>query len=145
MTNAHEVIEELRSPTRSLRKAAPEAWAGFSHLHDAAVADGVLPARIKELMALAHRGRETMRRLHGLPRQVGRSAGGHAGRGRRGSVGGTPHGRWDHDRLRAPCMGGVRRVHRLRLGDELRGVTFRSAFGLSRRGQASIERSAAAV
>ena len=53
MTNAHEVIEELRSPTRSLRKAAPEAWAGFSHLHDAAVADGVLPARIKELMALA--------------------------------------------------------------------------------------------
>ena len=53
MTSAHEVIEELRAPTRALRKAAPEAWAGFAALHDAAVAEGVLPARVKELMALA--------------------------------------------------------------------------------------------
>ena len=52
MAAALEVIEELRIPTRSLRQAAPEAWAGFAHLHEAAVADGVLPARIKELMAL---------------------------------------------------------------------------------------------
>jgi AhpD family alkylhydroperoxidase len=27
-------------------------WAGFGQLHKAAVADGVLPARVKELMAL---------------------------------------------------------------------------------------------
>ena len=53
MATAHEVIEELRDPTRALRQAAPEAWAGFAQLHDAAVADGVLPARVKELMALA--------------------------------------------------------------------------------------------
>lgn len=52
MTTAHEVIEELRAPTRELRRAAPEAWAGFAQLHDAAVADGVIPARMKELMAL---------------------------------------------------------------------------------------------
>jgi AhpD family alkylhydroperoxidase len=52
MTNAHGVIDELRAPTRSLRKAAPEAWAGFAQLHDAAVADGALSARVKELMAL---------------------------------------------------------------------------------------------
>jgi len=48
-----ELIAELREPTRSLRHAAPEAWAGFGKLHDAALGDGTLPARVKELMALA--------------------------------------------------------------------------------------------
>lgn len=48
-----EVIQELNEPTRSLREAAPETWAGFADLHRAAVADGELPARVKELMALA--------------------------------------------------------------------------------------------
>ena len=49
----HEVIEELAGPTRELRAAAPDAWTGFGALHKAAVGDGVLPARVKELMALA--------------------------------------------------------------------------------------------
>ena len=49
----HEVIEEHAGPTRELRAAAPDAWAGFGALHKAAVGDGVLPARVKELMALA--------------------------------------------------------------------------------------------
>ena len=49
----HQVIDELAGPTRELRDAAPDAWAGFATMHKAAVADGVLPARIKELMALA--------------------------------------------------------------------------------------------
>ena len=53
MGHAHDVIDELRGSTRSLREAAPAAWEGFSKLHDAAVADGVLSARVKELMALA--------------------------------------------------------------------------------------------
>lgn len=53
MGHAHDVIDELRGPTRSLRQAAPTAWDGFAKLHDAAVGDGVLPARVKELMALA--------------------------------------------------------------------------------------------
>lgn len=47
-----EVIDDLKEPTRSLRDMAPEAWAGFGQLHKEAVADGALPARIKELMAL---------------------------------------------------------------------------------------------
>lgn len=52
ISHFHEVIDELAGPTRELRAAAPEAWAGFAALHKGAVADGVLPARIKELMAL---------------------------------------------------------------------------------------------
>lgn len=47
-----ELIADLAGPTRDLREAAPEAWAGFAALHKAAVADGVLPAKTKELMAL---------------------------------------------------------------------------------------------
>ena len=47
------VIAELTEPTRSLRDASPEVWAGFGQLHKAAVADGALPAKVKELMALA--------------------------------------------------------------------------------------------
>ena len=53
MGHAHDVVDELRGPTRSLREAAPAAWEGFAKLHGAAVADGVLSARVKELMALA--------------------------------------------------------------------------------------------
>ncbi len=52
MGNAQEVLDELRMPTRELRQAAPDAWAGFAQLHDAAVADGVLSRRVKELMAM---------------------------------------------------------------------------------------------
>jgi AhpD family alkylhydroperoxidase len=48
-----DVITDLSEPTASLREASPDVWAGFGQLHKAAVADGVLPARIKELMALS--------------------------------------------------------------------------------------------
>jgi AhpD family alkylhydroperoxidase len=48
-----EVIADLAEPTRSLRDLSPEVWAGFGELHKAAVADGALSARVKELMALA--------------------------------------------------------------------------------------------
>ena len=48
-----EVIDALKEPTRSLRGASPEVWAGFGQLHAAAVADGALSATVKELMALA--------------------------------------------------------------------------------------------
>lgn len=47
-----DVANDLREPTRSLRKAIPETWAGFGQLHQSAVADGALPVHIKELMAL---------------------------------------------------------------------------------------------
>lgn len=47
-----DVIDELKEPTRSLREAAPAAWAGFGQLHKEAVSDGALSAVVKELMAL---------------------------------------------------------------------------------------------
>lgn len=50
---SQEVIEELRASTRSLTQAAPETWTAFADLHRAAVAEGALTARVKELMALA--------------------------------------------------------------------------------------------
>jgi AhpD family alkylhydroperoxidase len=52
MGHYRDVIGDLIEPTTSLREASPEVWAGFGQLHKAAVADGVLPARVKELMAL---------------------------------------------------------------------------------------------
>lgn len=48
-----DTLEDLREPTRELRRAAPEAWEGFGKLHAAALQDGVFPARVKELTALA--------------------------------------------------------------------------------------------
>lgn len=48
-----EVIRKLRAPTRSLRHTIPDTWSGFVQLHDAAVADGALPRKVKELIALA--------------------------------------------------------------------------------------------
>ena len=53
MAHYTDVIDDLREPTRSLQQAIPEAWDGFAQLHRAAVRDGVLPAKVKELMALA--------------------------------------------------------------------------------------------
>jgi AhpD family alkylhydroperoxidase len=47
------VIAELSEPTRSLREASPEVWAGFGQLHNAALADRALSAKVKELLALA--------------------------------------------------------------------------------------------
>ena len=53
MGTYREVISELKEPTRSLRNASPEVWSGFGAMHQAAVADGALPGKVKELMALA--------------------------------------------------------------------------------------------
>lgn len=53
MEHNHQLIDDLRQPTRDLRDAIPETWAGFASLHRSAVADGVLPAKTKELIALA--------------------------------------------------------------------------------------------
>ncbi len=48
-----DVLSDLRDATRSLRKAAPDAWSGFAGMHDGAMAEGDLPTRVKELIALA--------------------------------------------------------------------------------------------
>jgi AhpD family alkylhydroperoxidase len=53
MSGHHELLEQLRGPTRELRKTIPVTWDGFLALHRAAVADGVVPARLKEAVALA--------------------------------------------------------------------------------------------
>lgn len=52
MATGQDILDELRDPTRSLRAASVGAWAGFASLHDAAMADGALPRRLKELIAL---------------------------------------------------------------------------------------------
>jgi AhpD family alkylhydroperoxidase len=49
----HEVLHELRKPTRSLRHAIPDVWSGFLSLHGAAMTDGEVPRRLKEAAALA--------------------------------------------------------------------------------------------
>ena len=53
MSGSRDVIDELRAPTRELSRAIPGVWAGFTAMHQAAVADGVLSAKVKELLALA--------------------------------------------------------------------------------------------
>jgi AhpD family alkylhydroperoxidase len=53
MASHGETLQELREPTRSLRHAVPDTWAGFLALHDAAVADGEVPRHLKEAVALA--------------------------------------------------------------------------------------------
>lgn len=53
MGHYHDIATALRQPTRDLRDAIPAVWEGFAHLHREAVSDGVLPAKVKELIALA--------------------------------------------------------------------------------------------
>jgi AhpD family alkylhydroperoxidase len=53
MSEYQGIIDDLKDPTRDLRRAIPEQWRGFTDLHTAAITDGALPSRIKELIALA--------------------------------------------------------------------------------------------
>lgn len=48
-----DVREELRVPSRELRHAIPQVYAGYKQLYDAALAPGALDVRTKELIALA--------------------------------------------------------------------------------------------
>jgi AhpD family alkylhydroperoxidase len=54
---AHEhgqaVVDGLRPLTKALHDEIPDVYAGFRQMHRAAYADGVLPVRLKELIALA--------------------------------------------------------------------------------------------
>lgn len=47
-----EVLDKLRGPTKALRGAIPDVYAGFSATHKAALEAGALDARTKELIAL---------------------------------------------------------------------------------------------
>jgi AhpD family alkylhydroperoxidase len=53
MEHDHSVLDDLREPTRSFRHAVPEVWTALQSLHGAAMADGELPAALKEGVALA--------------------------------------------------------------------------------------------
>jgi AhpD family alkylhydroperoxidase len=54
MATAHETLDEVTAAGRQLREAIPGVYAGYAGLSAAALADGgALPAKIKELIALA--------------------------------------------------------------------------------------------
>lgn len=52
MKNYPKTYRELRVAVRRLADAQPEVMSGFGRLHAAAVTDGSLPTRTKELVAL---------------------------------------------------------------------------------------------
>ena len=47
------VQEPLAPLARNLRQAIPDVYAGFKELHSGAMAEGALPTKVKELIALA--------------------------------------------------------------------------------------------
>ena len=51
--HAHETLEEIAADGRVLRETIPEVYAAYAELSRSAMAEGVLPSRIKELIALA--------------------------------------------------------------------------------------------
>ena len=53
MIHPNEVLGELRQPARDLREHIPEVIGGYAAMQRAVMADGSLPGRFKELIALA--------------------------------------------------------------------------------------------
>ena len=53
MSYGHAVQDELREPSRALRRAIPEVYDGYRQMHAAAYAAGALDEKTKELIALA--------------------------------------------------------------------------------------------
>jgi AhpD family alkylhydroperoxidase len=51
--HAHEVQEEIAAAGRGLRGLIPDVYDGYVAMHKAAMADGVIPSKMKELIALA--------------------------------------------------------------------------------------------
>ena len=43
----HDVLQDLREPTRSLRKAIPDAWSGFVALHTGAISDVTVTSTVE--------------------------------------------------------------------------------------------------
>ena len=48
----HEVLSELRPEHRALRQMIPEVYSGFNAISTAALAEGALDTKVKELMAM---------------------------------------------------------------------------------------------
>jgi len=53
VTTAREIQDELKPAGRRLREAIPQVYAGYAALSAAAMGDGALPGKVKELIALA--------------------------------------------------------------------------------------------
>ena len=53
MDSAHQVAADLREPARRLREQIPGVLDGYRAMHHAAFAEGALPVKVKELIALA--------------------------------------------------------------------------------------------
>jgi AhpD family alkylhydroperoxidase len=53
MESAHEVMKGLGEPARRLRQDVPEVIGAYADLQRAVIVDGALPAKVKELIALA--------------------------------------------------------------------------------------------
>jgi AhpD family alkylhydroperoxidase len=53
MIHSHDVMNELRDPARRLRELIPDVIGAYAAMNRAATADGALPAKVKELIALA--------------------------------------------------------------------------------------------
>jgi AhpD family alkylhydroperoxidase len=53
MATAHETLDEAKAAGRRLREAIPEVYSGYARMSGAAMGDGELPAKVKELIALA--------------------------------------------------------------------------------------------
>lgn len=53
MGHFQDVANELRAPARDMRHAIPDTMSAFVDLHHAAMADGALSRKVKELIALS--------------------------------------------------------------------------------------------
>ncbi len=53
MTSAHQTMQDLRQPARKLRDEIPEVVDAYATMQRAVMVDGALPAKVKELIALA--------------------------------------------------------------------------------------------
>jgi AhpD family alkylhydroperoxidase len=53
MAHYHDVINEIRAPYQELQEAIPGVASGYAEMHRAAMGEGELSAKVKELIALA--------------------------------------------------------------------------------------------
>ena len=53
MHHNQQVLEDMRQPVAQLRQAIPGVFKAYADMHHAAISDGALPAKVKELIALA--------------------------------------------------------------------------------------------
>ena len=53
MPHNHEILDEMRQPVAQLRQAIPGVFKAYADMHHAVITDGALPAKMKEIIALA--------------------------------------------------------------------------------------------